>query len=552
MKKALLFISALALSGAVSAQTDNRNAVVNVENDYNPEVIEVRKKNFTPSDESNKENTPMMLVFSKSGKAYNGFTGESDVAGLSPQKEELFPGYARLGYGLTNDIDAKIAYRIGVGKKGTLKAYAGFDGYKSNVDGLFKEWDSRLFKTVAGVGYAHRFKALTLDVDGAFRNNVFNYQSTDNLITTLSDKQDGQEYRIAINGASSLAGAFSYNFNGDAEYITRNWSGGKRMPIGEMRYGIGGGFGYELLSKRMSKIGINLHLDAFTYNNTLKENGKDFENFLSIDADPYATLLFGKWRVKAGVRMNLITRGEGAFAIAPDIKAESNIRENITVYGSITGGRTENSFARLEELPPYWGFTGNGDERLKPTYRIAEANIGSRLSFEPLSVEINAGYAYTKDDLLEVLQAQTVSQFTLMYTNFAQDDTHHAYADLNLSCDLRSWLKLSVDARYDYWNCNDINLLVMKPMITIDANAEFRVIEHLTLRTGYNFTRYTKCGEQGRINNKNDLYARISYQIGKRFGAYIQGNNLLNSKYYEYAGYKTRGIRGSLGITVNF
>ena len=52
MKKAIILISALTLSLAASAQTDSKNAVVNVENDYTPEVIEVVKKNFTPAEES--------------------------------------------------------------------------------------------------------------------------------------------------------------------------------------------------------------------------------------------------------------------------------------------------------------------------------------------------------------------------------------------------------------------------------------------------------------------------------------------------------------------
>ena len=64
MKKAILFISALALSGAATAQSGIKNAVVNVENDYTPEVIEVTKKNFTPSDETKSDVTPMSLMFS--------------------------------------------------------------------------------------------------------------------------------------------------------------------------------------------------------------------------------------------------------------------------------------------------------------------------------------------------------------------------------------------------------------------------------------------------------------------------------------------------------
>ena len=551
MKKAILFISALALSATVTAQNGVKNAVVNVENDYTPQVIEVTKKNFTPKDNTDNNDDPILLIFSKEGKAYGGFTSETDIKDGMPQKEAVMPGYIRLGYGLTNDIDAKAAYRLAVGKKGCLKAYAGFDGFKSNVNGLFSEWDSRLFKATAGLGYTHRFKGLAVGIDGAFRNNVFNYQSTGLPAPYLTDKQEGQDYKVAVSGTSCLQGAFSYHFKGEFGHITRKYSSGRLARIGESRYGIGGGIGYEMLKKHLSNLRIDFHLNAFTYNGTLKGATKGYDNYLSIDVAPYSMLKFGKWNLKAGVKMNFVTNEKEVFAIAPDIEAERNIGKRVAFYGSITGGRTENCFARLESLTPYWGFTESGTGRLKPTYRIADVKIGSRLSLEPLSIDINAGYAYTKDDLLETLQPATSSS-EFIYADFGQDNTHHAYANLLLGCDLRSWVKLSADARYDFWSCSDKNLLIMKPQFTIDANAEFRVMEHLTMRVGYNFTQYTKSETRGRIGNRNDLYARISYQMGKRLGAYIQGNNLLNCRYYEYAGYQARGIRGSLGLTANF
>ena len=543
MKRTLLLISALALSVAATAQTDIKNAVVNVENDYTPEVMEVTKKNFTPSGKKEADTEPMTLVFSKSGKAFNGFTSEMDIKDAMPQKEKPFPGYVRLGYGLTNDIDAKAAYRLGVGNNGTLNAYAGFDGYKCKVDGLAGEWDSRLFKTIAGVGYDHRFKGLTLGVNGAFRNSAFNYQGLG--ASGLSDEQSGQEYRLAINGVSSLAGAWSYDFNAGWDYLVRNWSAGAKNPVGEMRFGAGLGLAYETLNKWVSNFGVGFGMDAFTYNATLKDAGKGYDTYFSIDVDPYANLKLGKWTMKTGVRMNILTRGRGAFAIAPDIKAMSNINKHFTVYGAIGGGRTNNSLARLESITPYWGF--NGQERLKPTYTIVDACIGSRISFDPLSMEINAGYAYTKDDLIQVMEQNN----GFVYSNFAQDNMHHVFAALSLGYDLRGWLKMSADAKYNYWNCSDNTLLIMKPEVAVNLNAEVRIIEDLTLRIGYNYAHYTKT-DNGRMNDKHNLHARISYQINKRFGAYIQGNNLLNCNYYDYAGYWTRGIRGSLGATVNF
>ena len=87
MKKAIILISALTLSLAASAQTDSKNAVVNVENDYTPEVIEVVKKNFTPAEESKNKTKadPMELIFSKAGKAFNGFISERDIKDVAPQ-----------------------------------------------------------------------------------------------------------------------------------------------------------------------------------------------------------------------------------------------------------------------------------------------------------------------------------------------------------------------------------------------------------------------------------------------------------------------------------
>ena len=544
MKKAILFISALVLSGAATAQSGIKNAVVNVENDYTPEVIEVTKKSFTPEDNTEANSEPVLLIFSKDGKTYNGFTSETDIKDGMPQKGTTMPGYIRLGYGLTNDIDAKAAYRSRVGRNGILKAYTAFDGYKSAIDGLAGEWDSRLFKTTAGLGYTQRFKGLTLGIDGAFKNNVFNYQSSERPMPYLTDKQDGQNYKVAVRGVSSLAGAFSYHFKGDFEHITRKYSSGKMARLGESRYGIGGGFGYEMLK---SSLGLNIHLDAFTYNGILKGVESGYAPYLSIDATPYFTFKLGNWKLKTGVIINYVTNEKDAFAFAPDIKVESNKNGRATFYGSITGGRRENSFARLESMTPYWGLTGNSTERLKPTYNIVDVKIGSRMSLEPLSIDINAGYAYTQDNLIQVMEQKN----GVVYSNFAQDNTHHAYANLLLGYDLHGWLKMSADATYNYWNCKENTLLIMKPQITVNANAEFRIIEHLTMRVGYNYTHYTKT-DNGRMDDKNDLYARMSYQINKRFGAYIQGNNLLNSKYYEYAGYMTRGIRGSLGMTVNF
>jgi hypothetical protein len=239
-----------------------------------------------------------------------------------------------------------------------------------------------------------------------------------------------------------------------------------------------------------------------------------------------------------------------------DIKVEGNINSFVGLYGEITGGRAVNKLADIEEEMPYWGFGGMTDRQLRPTYRVVDIKAGTHMTIEPVSFDVYAGYAYTKDDVLQTMGYQQdpnspIQAFRFIYAGFAQQNTHNFFIGGRVGCDIGGWTSLSAEARYDKWGGSDKEMLMMKPQITADVNADFRVFEKLTFRLGYNFTRYTK-GSSERYGCKNDLYARASYQIFDWLGAYIQGNNLLNCDYYEYAGYRARGARGSLGVTANF
>ena len=94
-----------ALCSPILAQSNVENAVVNIENDYAPVVIEVNKRGFTPTIDETENTTPLELVFSYDAQPHKEFASDRDAASLFPAQERTYPGYARVGYGLTNDID---------------------------------------------------------------------------------------------------------------------------------------------------------------------------------------------------------------------------------------------------------------------------------------------------------------------------------------------------------------------------------------------------------------------------------------------------------------
>ena len=121
MKRNILLLTALFIFGTLFAQEDSQNAVVSVENDYNPTIVTVNKKSFTPTVESKSQAKPAELIFSKQTTPYTGFVSEKNTKELLPAQERPLPGYLRVGYGIRNDIDAKLAYNLNFGTKSYLR-----------------------------------------------------------------------------------------------------------------------------------------------------------------------------------------------------------------------------------------------------------------------------------------------------------------------------------------------------------------------------------------------------------------------------------------------
>ena len=108
MKRTIISAIVALFAAITFAQSDSLNAVVNVENDYNPIIVKAVKQSFTPQIEMPTDNTPLDLVFSRSATPFERFVSNRDLSNLLPAQETLYNGYARLGYGNYNNVDAKL------------------------------------------------------------------------------------------------------------------------------------------------------------------------------------------------------------------------------------------------------------------------------------------------------------------------------------------------------------------------------------------------------------------------------------------------------------
>lgn len=540
MKKHFLIIAAIAISNSLSAQKDSLNAVIQVENEYNPVVVKANKKNFTPQIEISSEDKPLDLIFSQEASPYSQFVSERNTNNLLPQQESPLPGYARLGYGNNNNIDIMAGYHFNINEKDKVRLLASMNGYSANIDRVIGDWDSRFFTTWLSADYTHRFDELSVGVETNINNKVFNYLQ---LSPDVTDKQNSSSYNIAFKVASQTAGPLSYKGNIGYTLNTRKYSVGSKDRISENHFNANGTVAYEFTDENIRNIGINAAIDGFTYSDAFTPDGNKYDNFAMIRLNPFVNMRYNEWKVQLGVHLDMQTVGGAFLAIAPDCNIEGQISDKISLFASVTGGRTLNTFAGIEQLSPYWENAG----QYTSTYKVADVTAGTRLTLDPVKTVLYVGYAYIKDDML----AASYPDCNL-YNVFAQATSKNFYVGGKFNYDHEGWLSAAADIRYDAWTCSGHDMMLLyKPSMTIDLNAEARIIEGLSANAGYTFTRYTK-DEGYRIKNKNNLTAKVRYKFHEQIEAFLAGENLLSSKYEAFPGYIAQGANVIAGVSVRF
>lgn len=548
MKKHILFAAYILLAGNIYAQKDSLNAVIQVENDYSPTVIKATKQIHTPQIEKPSEAKPLDLIFSQSAAPFKDFVSERNVKEALPGHQSPYPGYARIGYGSNNNIDIKASYLTNITERDLLRLGTSLRGFNTELPQGDKDWHSRLYSTHIDAGYSYRMRNMTLSIDGEIKKSVFNYQPgiTPPLYT---DKQNSSSYSLTGNILSHFTGAFSIKAAIGYTLSTRKYSAGEKAQCNENHLAAGTTLSYEIYDAAVRNIGATIAVDGFIYNKTMKpkeQSNDKYKDYTSIRMNPFMNFKSGNWEARIGIHADILTSNGSFIAFAPDIDINGHISNEVSLFVTATGGRTLNTFDRMNQLSPYWNYTP-GSKQYTATYRVCDVEAGTRISFNPLSFNIYAGYAITKDDLMP-----TVSNDNLTYTEFVQKTSRNLYAGARIGYDYGGWIEFAADARYNYWSCSGPDILLLyKPMLTIGLNAKTQLYEGLYATIGYKFEGYTKADDT-RIKECNDLNAMISYKFHKQLSAYIQGNNLADSKHRTYPGYTAQGINFLAGISATF
>lgn len=545
MKRYTALSVLLMIISNVYSQQDTLNAIIQVENDYTPVVTKAAKQNHTPQIEITQHSTPLDIIFSQESQPFKRFVSERNVKDVLPQQEKRNPGYARFGYGNDNNIDAALSYRRNIGKNDKIEFIGTLNGFNTKMATPYGDAKRRFYNTWAEATYAHSFEKLTLGADINFVNRAFNYTPAI-MMQAATNKQTYNNFGIKLKALSHNTGPFSYKATLGYQVHTQKYSAGENDKVSENHFSADGTLCYELTHELIRNIAADIAFDAFTYGGAAKNNIDKYNNYASVRINPYANYNDGKRKIRVGFHADILTANGSFLALAPDIAIESKIKENIVIYANVDGGRTLNTFERIEQLSPYQCYIP-GNEQYTATYTIADVTAGTRISFEPFHIDLYAGYSYTKDEMMPY-----VSEEKILHTSFTQSTARNLYIGTRMGYDFGGWLKFATGARYDHQKCSGSNtLLLYKPMFTLDIDTEAHLYDGLYANIGYKFTGYTKV-KNTRLKEANILNARLNYKLYDKIGIFAEGNNLLDSEHEEYPGYIAQGRNFIAGLSVNF
>lgn len=518
------------------AQDTTVNRTVVVEQEYAPDINDATKINVVPqvtpptvskkAVEYDARMVPAAQIPATTMQAYTGQETQPKAA----------PGYVRLGYGNYGNLDAQANYLFSLSSRDRLNLNFGMDGMNGSLDlpGENGEWDAFYYRTRAAIDYLHAFNKVDLNVAGRFGLSNFN------LLPALpgnKQKFTSGDFHVGVRSTDE---EMPFRFSAETNLLL--YQRQHDLPYDDLQ---------ETLIRTKAEVtgdisdGQSISV-ALTMDNVLYQH-TDFENYTSLDMNPYYLLQNDEWTLRLGAHVDLAFGFGKTFRAAPDVYAQYNFADSYLLYVQAKGGKLQNDFRRLETICPYGQLASQADA----TYEQLNAALGFKASpITGLWMNIYGGYQNLKNDLVQGFGDDALLLYGQNTSNvYFGAEVSYSYKDIfaiAASGTYRNW-----DTKKDETNPYAEAALLFKPALEADLHVDIRPISPFLLKLGYQHIARQEVEGQT-IDAVSNLYAGLEYKLFKGISIYARANNLLNQKYQYHLGYPAEGINFVGGVSFCF
>lgn len=261
----------------------------------------------------------------------------------------------------------------------------------------------------------------------------------------------------------------------------------------------------------------------------------------------------------------------------PKAEVQFAAADEFKFYGGITGGLHLNSYADLLEQNPYLV----SDQELRATETKYKFYFGLRGDIDQqIKYDFSAGFGKMNDILF--FKANDLFNYDVDYNRPAYDfgNTFSSVYDNGTVSEAKASIQyfplanLSLDAEINFekYNLDNNDNIYYKPLIKASLGGKYSMLDkklNLGAKAIFGSDQTTNSFELNNdginpnsfistqnINDKvggfADLNLSAEYKVHKNFSIFALGNNLLNTQYQTYKGYKVLGAQILGGVKISF
>lgn len=564
----------LFFSWSVSAQDSVLVKEITVSQEYSPTVSEAFKLGLSPEVETPESYNPVFeysFFNAPLRTKYNIQHIKAKICEPQEQEYDSKKNYIKAGLGNYNTVLGELYYNA---YSSDIQNVNIFYGNRSSWGKVRLQDESKvdapLFLNQGKIDIQRRYRRSVLSSSIIFdrmgykyygyntlEDNVVYRHSDNSALVTDSAKKAIMDLGLELN-LSSLSSR-----SGDAHYSStlsfHSISNDDKFVDNVIAFDL------ELL-KAVQKVSLGLNFNAdlglCSASDSAHLRPYTDDTYFGAAIAPFVMFEKKNWDLKIGAQFDYFYRGfTEEINVSPVLDFNFNIvPKYFMAYVKGEGGIKQNTYASLIKDNPYMA----NDIDLKPTRIPVDVDAGIiGHPTKELSLNFGVGYQWILDQLFYVNEfvedgsnAVNVEKYTNRFQ--AEYDDNHCIA-FHGEVNYDTYDKWSATLRADYYSYNLAKLSEAwnLPEFKIQALGRYRVTEKLSTNLRFLFLpeRAVKVSSNNDVDYLPvvyDLTLGANYQYLDNLSFYIDVNNALASKYYQYNGYASQRFNAVAGAVFRF
>lgn len=538
----LIAVCFLSIDASAQKDTTKKTSTVDINSAYKPVLRNAVKMNFSAT-HLNADTTPPKLTYNIPPQ--NLFYSYQPIP-LNPltlqQDSNLYLGirnFVKAGYGNLATPYVSAGFSFGDGRRFLANVYADYISSKGKL--MYQDYSRLNIRANGSLFLPTNEVYAGLDIK-MHDNYLYGFDTGLYKYSRKDVRQQFQDLSAKIGIRNTKTGEFGIKYNPSLQIS--NFTNVNRLT--ETSFVLDVPVEKEFGDLFAFKLNAKADITSYSTKNMIPNNVKLNNNVFSVS--PSLSFSTPRASINAGIAP---TWDNGKFIWLPNVFAEAYIAENVFAFQAGWVGKvTKNTYRNLSAVNPYLApFTSQPNTKEIEYYGGIKGTLAKHFNFNA-----KVGYV-TYNNLPFFINDTATDGKTFVISNESRVNNFRIHGDVSYV----SKEKLSVTAGITYNgyvrmkdNAKAWNTLPME----FTSSLRWWAFKQALLKADFYAFSGSFYLDKGNVAKAfkpgSDLSAGIEFKINKTFSAWMDVNNIFNTKYQRWHNYEVYGLNLMGGVRVNF